>query len=81
MAKSIVSSTMLDGVSYLLLYSIYYCSFSHDVASWGDITSCYKIDKPLVVYRFTSNCVMTSIQRCVHNDKTLNFHSKNAISN
>ena len=35
------------------------CSFynvayllSHDVASGGDITSCNKIDKPLVIYKF-----------------------------
>ena len=33
---------------------------SHDVASESDITPCNKIDKPLVVYRFTVN-VMTSI--------------------
>ena len=64
----------------LLLYSIYYCSLSHEVTSWSDITSCYKINKPLVVYRFTSSWVMTSIQRCVHNDKAFNVHSKNAIS-
>ena len=33
---------------------------SHDDASESDITPCNKIDKPLVVYRFTGN-VMTSI--------------------
>ena len=33
---------------------------SHDVASGSDITPCIKIDKPLVVYRFSGN-VMTSI--------------------
>ena len=33
---------------------------SYDVASEGEITPCNKIDKPLVVYRFTGN-VMTSI--------------------
>ena len=33
---------------------------SHDVASESDITPCNKIDRPLVVYRFTGN-VMTSI--------------------
>ena len=33
---------------------------SYDVASRSEITPCNKIDKPLVVYRFTGN-VMTSI--------------------
>ena len=33
---------------------------SYDIASWSEITPCNKIDKPLVVYRFTGN-VMTSI--------------------
>ena len=33
---------------------------SHDFASGSDITPCNKIDKSLVVYRFTGN-VMTSI--------------------
>ena len=33
---------------------------SYDVASSSDITPCNKIDKPLVVYRFSGN-VMTSI--------------------
>ena len=28
--------------------------FSHSVASWSDITRCNKIDKPLVVYRFSN---------------------------
>ena len=33
---------------------------SYDVASESEITPCNKIDKPLVVYRFTGN-VITSI--------------------
>ena len=33
---------------------------SHDNASVSDITPCNKIDKPLVVYRFSGK-VMTSI--------------------
>ena len=33
---------------------------SYGVASGSEITPCNKIDKPLVVYRFTGN-VMTSI--------------------
>ena len=33
---------------------------SHDVASGSEITPCNKIDKPLVVYRFSGN-VMTHI--------------------
>ena len=35
-------------------------NLSYDVASGSEITPCNKIDKPLVVYRFTGN-VMTSI--------------------
>ena len=35
-------------------------TLSYDVASGSEITTCNKIDKPLVVYRFTGN-VMTSI--------------------
>ena len=37
-----------------------YLVLSYDVASGSEITPCNKIDKPLVVYRFTGN-VMTSI--------------------
>ena len=33
---------------------------SHEIASGSEITLCNKIDKPLVVYRFSRN-VMTSI--------------------
>ena len=36
------------------------CTLSYDVASGSEITPCNKIDKPLVVYRFTGN-VFTSI--------------------
>ena len=43
------------------IYNTFYLSnLSYDVASGSEITSCNKIDKPLVVYRFTGN-VMTSI--------------------
>ena len=35
-------------------------NLSYDVASESEITSCNKIDKTLVVYRFTGN-VITSI--------------------
>ena len=38
----------------------YYIYLSYDVVSGSEITPCNKIDKPLVVYRFTGN-VMTSI--------------------
>ena len=41
-------------------YSIYKYELSYDVASGSEITPCNKIDKPLVVYRFTGN-VITSI--------------------
>ena len=37
----------------------FYVLLSYDVASGNEITPCNKIDKPLVVYRFTGN-VMTS---------------------
>ena len=30
-------------------------ALSYDLASWSEITPCNKIDKPLVVYRFTGN--------------------------
>ena len=32
---------------------------SYDVASGSEITPCNKIDKPLVVYRFTGNVMMS----------------------
>ena len=34
---------------------------SHDVASGSDITLCNKIDKPLVVYRFSGNGMTSNI--------------------
>ena len=39
---------------------IYKWPLSHEVSSGGDITLCNKINKPLVVYRFSGN-VITSI--------------------
>ena len=44
----------------IILLQLGYCPLSYDVASESEITPCNKIDKPLVVYRFTGN-VMTSI--------------------
>ena len=41
-------------------HSLQYLDLSHDVASGSEITLCNKIDKPLVVYRFTGSG-MTSI--------------------
>ena len=41
-------------------FLVYKEVLSHDVASGSDNTQCYKIDKPLVVYRLARN-VMTSI--------------------
>ena len=41
----------------VILHRFYLC---YDLASESDITPCNKIDKPLVVYRFTGN-VMRSI--------------------
>ena len=50
------------GVSvFCLCFGIYYFHLSYDVVSESEITPCNKIDKPLVVYRFTGN-VMTSIR-------------------
>ena len=60
----------LTGSSESTLVKIPYCwksgvlarifILSYDVASESEITPCNKIDKPLVVYRFTGN-VITSI--------------------
>ena len=36
-------------------------SLSYDVASESEITSCIKINKPLVVYRFMGNVMMSII--------------------
>ena len=44
----------------LTAVSTVYIYLSYDVASGSEKTPCNKIDKPLVVYRFTGN-VMTSI--------------------
>ena len=38
-----------------------YSSLQHDIASGSDITPCNKIDKPLVVYRFSVNLMMAII--------------------
>ena len=53
---------VLQAVRQILVYKIlvYKCNLTYDVASESEITPCNKIDKPLVVYRFTEN-VMTSI--------------------
>ena len=56
----------------LFLVALLMAYLSYDVASGSEITPCNKIDKPLVVYRFTGN-FMTSIYRCAHNDKILTF--------
>ena len=48
-------SFLLSCIDRMLNYGL-----SYDVASGSEITPCNKIDKPLVVYRFTGN-VMTSI--------------------
>ena len=45
---------------------------SYDVTSGSEITPCNKIDKPLVVYGFTGN-VMMSIKCCLHNGKIITF--------
>ena len=57
-------------MSYILfiIMTLHYCHhvinnvvvLSYDVASESETTPCNKIDRPLVVYKFTGN-VMTSI--------------------
>ena len=44
----------------LMPQNVYKLNLSYDVASGSEITPCNKIDKHIVVYRFTGN-VMTSI--------------------
>ena len=39
-------------IVFTLSYSILKCCY-HMMESWTDITPCNKIDKPLVVYRFS----------------------------
>ena len=50
--KMLDATSLENDADYILL--------SLNVASESEITPCNKIDKPLVVYRFTGN-VMTSI--------------------
>ena len=50
-----------------------YMHLSYEVASGSEITPCYKIYKPLVVFRFSGN-VMKSIRRlCICNAKIITF--------
>ena len=67
--RSALSCKLKRDNSLLTIYSVNYFTMliaiadlflSYDVASGSEITPCNKIDKPLVVYRFTGN-VMTSI--------------------
>ena len=54
---------MLMNLSQIKIRFLFFCIhnliLSYDVASGSEITPCNKIDKPLVVYKFTGN-VMTS---------------------
>ena len=43
----------------VLYLDVFKCVLSYDVASGSEITPCNKIDKPLVVYRFTGNAMMS----------------------
>ena len=54
------TSEKLLGSSRRHSHEVYYFLLSYDVASGREITPCNKINKSLVVYRFTGN-VMTSI--------------------
>ena len=47
--SSLIQLSVSDGQ----ITDIIYRYLSHDVASGSDITPCNKIDKPLVVYRFS----------------------------
>ena len=57
---SLPCSPMQMWASSTIVLKIKYCCLSNDVASRSEITPCNKIDKPLVVYRFSGH-VMTSI--------------------
>ena len=50
-----------------------YNFLSYNVASWSDITPCIKNDKPLVVCRFLSRYVLTSIITSPIHGKILAF--------
>ena len=54
-AKNGMGCFVRDVLSY-----IHKVHLSYDIASGSGITSCIKIDKPLVVYRFSGN-IMTAI--------------------
>ena len=52
----------IENMYLISISKVQYFCLSYDVASGSEITSCNKIGKPLVVYRFTGN-VMTSIPK------------------
>ena len=56
----LLESTLVNMPLCLKSHATAKMNLSYDVASGSEITPCNKIDKPLVVYRFTGN-VMTSI--------------------
>ena len=57
---------------YSLCLAIIVTFLSHDVAPGSQITSCNKIDKPLVVYRFSGNVMMSIITlRKIRNSYTM----------
>ena len=53
-------SEMQNKIQFHKIVLHIYLHLPYDVASGSEITLCNKIDKPLVVYRFTGN-VMTAI--------------------
>ena len=57
---SIMSKNMFE--SKMFKRSVAYLFLLHDVASGHDITPCNKIDKPLVVYRFSGNDMASIIR-------------------
>ena len=48
---------------------------SHGVAAGSDITSCNKIDTPLVVYRFSENVEITILTSRIGQNTNF-FHAK-----
>ena len=56
------------------------CILSYDVASGSEITPCNKMDKPLVVYRFSGK-VMKSVNNVAYIMTNFYlFHARNEIS-
>ena len=56
---------------------IIFSYFSYEIASGSEITQSIKIDKPLVIYRFSGN-VLTSTNNVVYiMTKSIHFYDRN----